>query len=172
MDIAPPLIDLQSRLSSSPGSNAARRSVQAALQQWDRAFFHITRKRRSAVIALAEPASEKLLRDPNAFESGKEARSFLEKYLQAMLTDASQDNTLAQAVRVAAAAAAAISPTPKIRDGSVSPQNRRPHHFSIPRATTAFKSAEAGEVAVEEEVEEAGVNATTRGYKEAEGTFI
>lgn len=74
-------------------------------------IFH-TRKRRSAVIALAEPASEYLLRDPDAFESGKEARSFLftEKYLQAMLTDASHDNTLAQAARVAAAAAAAIAP--------------------------------------------------------------
>ncbi|KAK4004243.1 hypothetical protein OUZ56_005985 [Daphnia magna] len=112
MDIAPPLIDLYSRLSSLPGSDAAKTSVQAAIQQWGRTFFHITRKRRSAAIALAEPASEYLLRDPDTFESGKEARSFLftEKYLQAMLTDASQDNTLAQAARVAAAAAAAIAP--------------------------------------------------------------
>jgi hypothetical protein len=35
MDIAPPpLIDLYSRLSSFPGTDAAKRSVQAALQQW------------------------------------------------------------------------------------------------------------------------------------------
>jgi hypothetical protein len=37
---------------------------------------------------------------------------------------------------------------------------------------TAFKAVEAEEVAAEEEAVEAGVNATTRGYKEAEGMFI
>jgi hypothetical protein len=37
---------------------------------------------------------------------------------------------------------------------------------------TAFKAAEAGEVAAEEKSVEAGVNATTPGYKEAEGMFI
>lgn len=60
----------------------------------------------------AEPASEYLLLDPNAFESGKKAFSFLltDKYRQAMLTDASQDNTLAQAARVATAATVAITP--------------------------------------------------------------
>jgi hypothetical protein len=64
------------------------------------------------VIALAEPGSEYLLRDPEAFDSGKEARSFLftDRYLQAMLTDANQDNTLAQAAKAAAAEAAARVP--------------------------------------------------------------
>ncbi|EFX73343.1 hypothetical protein DAPPUDRAFT_253166 [Daphnia pulex] len=132
MDIEPPLIDLYSRLSSLQGSDAAKRSVQAALQQWDRAFFHITRKRRSAVIALAEPASEYLLRDPGAFESGKESRSFLltEKFPQAMLTDASQDNTLAQAARVAEAAAAAIAPKS---------QNPRRYRFPPEQAAAPFQ---------------------------------
>ena len=74
MDITPPLMDLYSRLSFLLGSDAAKRLVQAALQQWGRAFFHITRKRRSPVIALAEPASEYLLRDPDAFEKGEGGR--------------------------------------------------------------------------------------------------
>ncbi|EFX66181.1 hypothetical protein DAPPUDRAFT_116643 [Daphnia pulex] len=112
MDIAPPLIDLYARLNSLPDSESLKRPVQAALQQWGRAFFHVTKERRSAAIALAEPGAEYLLRDPDAFESGKEARSFLftERYLQAMLTDANQDNTLAQAARATAAAAAARVP--------------------------------------------------------------
>ncbi|KZS04646.1 Uncharacterized protein APZ42_032369, partial [Daphnia magna] len=78
MEIAPPLIDLYSLLSSLPGSYAVKRSVQAPLQQWGRAFFHITRKR------------------PSARKGG----AFLPP---------SQDNTLAQAARVAAAASAAIA---------------------------------------------------------------
>ncbi|EFX67250.1 hypothetical protein DAPPUDRAFT_115589 [Daphnia pulex] len=77
MDIAPPLIDLYAGLNSMPASESLKRPVQAALQQWGRAFFHITKERRSAAIALAEPGAECLLRDPDAFESGKEARSFL-----------------------------------------------------------------------------------------------
>lgn len=53
-----------------------------------------------------------MLRDPDALESGKEARSFLfpEKYLQSMLTYVSKHNSLAQAARVAEAAAAGITP--------------------------------------------------------------
>ncbi|KZS10489.1 Uncharacterized protein APZ42_025037 [Daphnia magna] len=106
MDITPPLIDLYARLHSLPDSESLKRPVQAALQQWGRAFFHITKGRRRAVISLAEPGAEYLLRDPDAFESGKEARSFFftDRDIQAMLTDASQDNTLAQAARAAAAA--------------------------------------------------------------------
>ena len=86
--------------------------MQAALQQWGRAFFHITRERRSAVIALAESGTDYLLRDPEAFDVGKEVRSllFTDKYLQSMLNDANQDNTFAQAAKVAATAAAAIVP--------------------------------------------------------------
>ena len=101
MDIAPLLIDLYARLNSLPDSELLKRPVQAALQQWGRAFHHITKERRSAVIALAEPGSEYLLRDPEAFDSGKEARSFLftDRYLQAMLIDANQDDTLAQAAK-------------------------------------------------------------------------
>ncbi|EFX61305.1 hypothetical protein DAPPUDRAFT_340201, partial [Daphnia pulex] len=40
MDIAPPLIDLYARLNSLPDSESLKRPVQAALQQWGRAFFH------------------------------------------------------------------------------------------------------------------------------------
>jgi hypothetical protein len=112
MDISPPLIDLYARLNSLPDSELLKRLVQTALQQWGRAFHHITKERPSAVIAHAEPGSEYLLRDPEAFDSGKEARSFLftDRYLQAMLADANQDNTLAQAAKAAAAAAAARVP--------------------------------------------------------------
>ena len=112
MDIAPPLIDLYARLNSLPDSELLKRPVQAALQQWGRAFHHIIKERQSAVIALAEPGSEYLLRDLEAFDSGIEARSFLftDRYLQDMLTDANKDNTLAQAAKAAAAAAAACVP--------------------------------------------------------------
>lgn len=77
MDIAPPLIDLYARLNSLPDSESLKRPMQAALEQWGRAFFYITKERRSAAIALAESGTECLLRDPDAFESGKEARSFI-----------------------------------------------------------------------------------------------
>jgi hypothetical protein len=74
--LAPPLIDLYARLSLLPDSELLKRPVQAALQQWGRAFHYITKERRKAVIALAKPGSEYLLRDPKTFDSGKEARSF------------------------------------------------------------------------------------------------
>jgi hypothetical protein len=77
MDITPPLIDLYARLNSLPDSESLKHPVQAALEQWGWAFFHITKERRSGSIALAEPRAECLLRDPDAFESVKEARSFL-----------------------------------------------------------------------------------------------
>lgn len=136
MDIAPPLVDLYARLSSLPDSESLKRPVQAAIQQWGRAFFYITKERRSAVIALAEPVAEYLLRDPDAFEGGKEARFFLftEKYLQAMLTDASQDNFLAQAARVAAAAAAVRAPR---RSNARRIRTDQPHvTFQPPRYVT------------------------------------
>jgi hypothetical protein len=62
----------------------------------------------------------------------KEARSFLltEKFLQAMLTDASQDNTLAQEARVATAAAAAIAPKS---------QNLRRYRFPLEQAAAPFQ---------------------------------
>lgn len=64
------------------------------------------------MISLAEPGTEYLLRNPDAFESGKEARSFLftDRYLQAMLIDTNQDSTFAQAAKTAVAAAAARVP--------------------------------------------------------------
>ncbi|KZS20378.1 Uncharacterized protein APZ42_012950 [Daphnia magna] len=71
-----------------------------------------------------------------------------------MLTDASQDNTLAQAARVAAAAAAAIEP-----------KAQNPRRFRFPPEQT---SAEAEEVAGAEGAAEAEVNATIRGCKGAE----
>lgn len=57
---------------------------------------------------LVEPESKFLLREANAFDVGKEARTslFTEKFLQAMLTkNTSPDNTLAQAASTATAAA-------------------------------------------------------------------
>ncbi|EFX68481.1 hypothetical protein DAPPUDRAFT_114507 [Daphnia pulex] len=109
MDIGQPLVDLYTRLSSLPDNETIKRPVQAALQQWGRAYFSITRERRSAVVALAEPSADYLLKEPDAFGTGKEARAFLltDKFLQVMLNNANQDNTLAQASNAAAAAAAA-----------------------------------------------------------------
>ncbi|EFX83654.1 LOW QUALITY PROTEIN: hypothetical protein DAPPUDRAFT_239751 [Daphnia pulex] len=109
MDIGQPLVDLYTRLSSLPDNETIKRPVQAALQQWGRAYFSITRERRSAVVALAEPSADYLLKEPDAFDTGKEARVFLltDKFLQVMLNNANQDNTLAQASKAAAAAAAA-----------------------------------------------------------------
>jgi hypothetical protein len=42
-----------------------------------RAYFSITRERRSAVVALAEPSADYLLKEPDAFDTGKGARAFL-----------------------------------------------------------------------------------------------
>lgn len=101
MDIAPPLVDLYARLHTLPADadgNMARRSVQAVLQQWGRAYLHITRRRREAAISITDPEAEYLLKNEEAFAAGKEARGllFTDKFIESMLKDAQQDQTLAR----------------------------------------------------------------------------
>ncbi|KAI9555019.1 hypothetical protein GHT06_020313 [Daphnia sinensis] len=79
MDIGPPLIDLYSKLSTveEAGTSGLRRSVQAALKQWGRAFVHVSKKRRESIVNITDPRIEYLLRDDSCFAAGKEARELL-----------------------------------------------------------------------------------------------
>lgn len=89
------------------------------------------------MIALVEPGIKYLLRDPDAFESGIEARSFL-------FADANQDNTSGHAV---AAAAVRIPRRSSTRRALV---NQPGHSFDAPRPagrsieTLTFRSPLAG----------------------------
>lgn len=59
MDIDPLLNHLYARMSATqddtPAGVRSRRTLQAALQKWGRAFAHISRKRREAVINVTDP---------------------------------------------------------------------------------------------------------------------
>ncbi len=81
-------------------------SMQAALQQWGRAYAHISRKSREAVISATDTRVEYLLKDEAIFTSGKEAHEhlFTGDFLNLMLKKASQDETLARPDQAAAAA--------------------------------------------------------------------
>ncbi|XP_032798156.2 uncharacterized protein LOC116934813 [Daphnia magna] len=102
MDIGPPFIDAYAKLTAVADESAVtlriRRSIQAALQQWGRAFAHISKKRRDAVVNVTDPRVEYLLKDENVFATGKEAREllFTGNFLDLMLKEASQDETLAR----------------------------------------------------------------------------
>ncbi|KAK4027432.1 hypothetical protein OUZ56_016478 [Daphnia magna] len=107
---SPPLIDLYARMSATqddtPAGVRSRRTLQAALQQWGRAFAHISRNRREAVINVTDPRVDYLLKDKAVFTTGKEAREhlFTGEFLNLMLKEASQDDeTLAKRYQAAAA---------------------------------------------------------------------
>nr|CAH0108012.1 unnamed protein product [Daphnia galeata] len=89
----------------SPAGVYSRISLQAALQQWGRAYAHISRKRREAVISATDTRVEYLLKDEAIFTSGKEAHEhlFTGEFLNPMLKEASQDKTLARRDQAAAA---------------------------------------------------------------------
>ena len=100
MDIAPPLVDLYCKvcaLGDGEEETQAKEAVQAVLQQWGRAFHHISQKRRRSVVSLVDPAYEFLLSAPSAYAPGKEAVEFLftETFLESMLKEATQDAILA-----------------------------------------------------------------------------
>jgi hypothetical protein len=104
MDVGPPLIDLYTRILSlgeGKTEKKAQELVQDALRQWARAYHHITKQRRRAVIALVEPSFDFLTAEPEAFAPGKEAREllFTGKFLESMLKEASQDATLARTAK-------------------------------------------------------------------------
>ena len=110
MDIGLPLIDLYSRLTALTNESVEtirmRRSVQAALQQWGRAFAHFSKKRRDAVVSVTDPRVDYLLKDDSTFTTGKEAREllFTGSFLELMLREANQDETLAKRNKAVAAA--------------------------------------------------------------------
>ena len=100
-DIAPPLVDLNARVLTLEGGEqveAAKDSVRSALHQWARAWLHVTKQRRWAVVDLVKPSFEFLLAGQDSFAAGAQAREklFTEKFLESMLREATQDATLAQ----------------------------------------------------------------------------
>ncbi|KAK4014108.1 hypothetical protein OUZ56_026652 [Daphnia magna] len=76
----------------------------AALQQWGRAFAHISKKRREAVIGSTDPIVDYLLKEDIGLTSNKEAREFLftGEYLERMLKEVHQDEILAKRDQAAA----------------------------------------------------------------------
>lgn len=100
MDIAPPLIDLYANLyavAKEEPAQAAIRTVQAALQQWGRAFYYITKRRREAALSATDPNSYYLLKRPQAFAEGGEACKalFTENFYDLMIREAKRDEALA-----------------------------------------------------------------------------
>jgi hypothetical protein len=65
-------------------SIGVRRSVQAALKQWGRAFTHISRKRRESVVNLTDSRVDYLLKTDDYIASGKEARDLLSPVVSAI----------------------------------------------------------------------------------------
>ena len=72
--------------------------MKSALRQWARAWLHVTKQRRRAVVDLVEPSFEFLLAGQDSFAAGAQAREklFTEKFLESMLREATQDAKLAQ----------------------------------------------------------------------------
>ncbi len=107
MDIGPPLIDLYSCLANMEDAVliGVCRSVQAALKQWGCAFTHISRKRRESVVNLTDSRVDYLLKPDDYISSGKEARDhlFTGRFLEQMLIEANQDETLARRDKAVAA---------------------------------------------------------------------
>ena len=91
-DFGPPLIDLYARLATleEAATSSMRLSVQAALQQWGRAFAHVSRKRRESVVHFTDPRIDYLLKDDKCFATCKEASEllFTGSFLEKMLTEA------------------------------------------------------------------------------------
>ncbi|KAK4005777.1 hypothetical protein OUZ56_010854 [Daphnia magna] len=114
-EIAPPLVDLYARVSTLEGGDnveSAKDSVRSALRQWARAWLHVTKQRRRAVVNLVEPSLEFLLAGQDSFAAGAEAREklFTGKFLESMLKEATPDATLAQKDAVARPAGRAGRP--------------------------------------------------------------
>jgi len=137
MDIGPTLIDLYSRIANlvdkSPEAILAGRAIKAALQQWGRAYAHVSKKRRDAVISVTDPRVDYLLKDDSVFTTGKEAREllFTGNFLELMLKEANQDETLAKRdLAVAAATRGRRNPFRSTRRGQSSePPARQPQFF-------------------------------------------
>nr|CAH0110683.1 unnamed protein product [Daphnia galeata] len=82
-----------------------RRTAEASLQQWGRAYANFTRLRREAFIKKVEPHFKFLLDEQSAFAEGKEAREllFTDVFLSRKLKEAQNDVTLVEADRAIAA---------------------------------------------------------------------
>jgi hypothetical protein len=136
MDIGPPLIDLYSRIAkvveNSPEAVKAGRAIKAALQQWGRAYAHVSKKRRDAVISVTDPRVDYLLKDVSVFTTGKKASEllFTGNFLELMLKEANQDETLAKRdLAVAAATRGRRNPFRSTRRGQSEPPARQPQFF-------------------------------------------
>jgi hypothetical protein len=144
-DIAPPLVDLYARVLTLEGGDqveAAKDSVRSALRQWARAWLHVTKQRRRAVVDLVEPSFEFLLAGQDSFAAGAEAREklFTEKFLESMLKEATQDATLAQKDAVARPATRAGRPARQGRGRMV----REPAVFQQPYPRPGVAGASQG----------------------------
>jgi hypothetical protein len=132
MDIGPPLIDLFARLATleEVSTSNLRRSVQAALQQWGRAFAHVSKKRRESVVHFTDPRVDYLLKDGNCFAAGKETREllFTGRFLEKMLTEANQDETLARRDKAVAATDRRNPVRSTRRDHTIPPPARQPYY--------------------------------------------
>ncbi|EFX67321.1 hypothetical protein DAPPUDRAFT_115527 [Daphnia pulex] len=125
MDVAPPLFDLYAKvcaLEEGETVTQAKNTVRAVLQQWGRAYYHITQRRRRANVTLVEPTYDFILSNPDAFAPRKEATEllFTDKFLETMLKEASQDATPASSSAARARAKAggrkvAVNPGPSQR---------------------------------------------------------
>jgi hypothetical protein len=102
-----------------------RRTVEASLQQWGRAYANITRLRREAFIKKVEPHFEFLLDEKSAFAEGKEAREllFTDVFLSPKLKEVKNDVTLVEADR-AIAASDPVALTRNRRNQSFRPARR------------------------------------------------
>jgi hypothetical protein len=132
MDIGPPLIDLYSLLATLEEATASslRRSVEAALQQWSRALAHISNFRRESVVHFTNPRVDYLLKDDNCFATGKEAREllFTGRFLEKILNEANQDETLARRDKAVAATNRRNPVRSTRRDQHISPPTRHTHY--------------------------------------------
>ncbi|KAK4037432.1 hypothetical protein OUZ56_029465 [Daphnia magna] len=70
-------------------------ALKAALQQWARAYYHISRRSRHNVLSATVPRTEHLLDDPDAFSSKETLKNlFGQKFLETMLRSAVQEESL------------------------------------------------------------------------------
>ncbi len=109
MDIAHSILNVYELLllNNFPVGHPLRDGIESALQQWARAFNHVSRRRRHNVLACAAPRSAHLLEASDAFCTEEAIKKlFGQTFLDAMLKEANQELTLNQ---IEAAATASTS---------------------------------------------------------------
>ena len=139
MDIGHPIIAFHSYIkgmldrnepsAAGPSIDDLARGLEASLQQWGRAFSYITKLRRETVMDAMDPRFKYLLKEKDALPTGKEARELLfsGKFVDLMLKDARDDETLYKSDKAAAAAAKGRSSS-RYGHGHSSASSRSHHH--------------------------------------------